>query len=193
MKTNHLYKALTLVLSFLILTGISIGQNKTVHSAKKKNSAQKKVIHWFKITPVEYFSMEDIITDGKKTSTYYESTKSKPVKVVIQGPAKIKFLLRIGFSCDMKGVINYRLIVRENKKTKNTYQISANNSVHSLFKTIKELTPSVANQIEMVVPEGTHTYEIYPIDKNHPRLFCRILQYKDSKKKTSEKPNVSTK
>lgn len=196
MKNNINFKKIIVAFcGLLLLNSLAIAQTKTSNASKSKSQkAHAKVIsHWVKLTPVSFAAVEEILTKNKISTNYYETTKSKPVKIEITGPKKIKILLRLGFTCDMKGKIDYRLTIREDKKIKNTYQISAQNSSQSIFKNIKELTPGMANFIIIDVPTGTHSYEIYPAGRNSPRLFCRILVFESKpvkKKETAKKNHV---
>lgn len=194
MKNNlKLKKIIVVFCGLLLLSLLANAQTKTSNASKSKTQKAhaKAAGHWVKLVPVSYTAVEEIFTKNKISTSYYEATKSKPVKIEINGPKKIKVLLRLGFNCKMKGKIDYRVTIREDNNIKNTYQISAQNSTQSVFKNIKDLTPGMANFIYIDVPSGAHSYEIYPVGHNSPRLFCRILKYENKpvKKKTTVKKN----
>jgi hypothetical protein len=73
----------------------------------------------------------------------------------------------------MKGKINYRIEVKEDKKVKNTYMLCTDPSDVTKYKKDGKKTPGKANEIVISVPSGTHTYEIFTLDKCS--VVARIL------------------
>jgi len=75
----------------------------------------------------------------------------------------------------MKGVINYRLQVKEDKSVKNTYMLNCIGSDVTTYKKTNGKVPGKANEIVINVPDGTHLYEIVPLDKDKNTVLARIL------------------
>ena len=80
----------------------------------------------------------------------------------------------------MKGKINYRIEVKEDKKVKNTYMLCADRSDVTRYKKDGKKIPGKAKEIVISVPSGTHTYTLLPLDN-----CIRCLQEFYSLKKTS--------
>jgi hypothetical protein len=129
---------------------------------------REKKIDWISLSPmypnepVSLATYEDVVS-------YYRYSSAKPLKVKITGPTTLRVLNRVEFDYRMKGKLNYRIEVKEDKKVKNTYMLSADPSDITRYKKDGKRTPGKANEIVINVPSGTHTYEIITLDK------CSVL------------------
>ena len=82
----------------------------------------------------------------------------------------------------MKGMINYRLQVKEDGVIKNTYLFCSARSDVTSYKKEGNKIPGKAKEIAINVPRGTHTYEIIPLDEDKKTILGRVLfQKKDIK------------
>ena len=129
---------------------------------------KEKKIDWISLSPmypnepVSLVTYEDVVS-------YYRFSSAKPLKVKITGPTTLRVLNRVEFDYRMKGKLNYRIEVKEDKKVKNTYMLCADHSDITKYKKDGKRTPGKANEIVISVPSGTHTYEIITLDK------CSVL------------------
>jgi len=80
----------------------------------------------------------------------------------------------------MKGKINYRIEVKEDKKLINTYMLCSDRSDVTHYKKDEKKTPGKANEIVINVPSGTHSYELMPLD-NYTVLARILFPKKDIK------------
>jgi len=87
------------------------------------------------------------------------------LKIKVTGPTTLRVLNRVEFDYKMKGRLNYRVEVREDKRLKNTYMLCADRSDVTKYRREKKKTPGKANEIVINVPSGTHIYEIVTLDK----------------------------
>jgi hypothetical protein len=129
---------------------------------------KEKKIDWVSLSPmypnepVSLATYEDVVS-------YYRYSSAKPLKVKITGPTTLRVLNRVEFDYRMKGKLNYRIEVKEDKKVKNTYMLCTDRSDVTRYKKDGKRTPGKANEIVISVPSGTHTYEIITLDK------CSVL------------------
>lgn len=129
---------------------------------------------WVALTPDSKNEPINLISDEEEI-LYYRFSGEKPVKIKINGPTKLKFLVRVENSFDMKGRIDYRLQVKEDSKIKNTFQLSSVPSQTTKYKHDDTKIPGKANEIIIDVPKGKHSYQLTSLDKDKCTLLCRIL------------------
>jgi hypothetical protein len=108
---------------------------------------------------VELVAREEIVD-------YYRFSKQKPLKVTLNGPTLLRVFTRIENHYNMKGRIHYRIQVKRDGKTVNTFRLSSVRSEITYYKSDKTLVPGKAREFVIDVPKGRHTYEIYPLDKS---------------------------
>lgn len=125
---------------------------------------KEKKIDWVSLSPMYPNEPVSLITDEDVVS-YYRFSSAKPLKIRVTGPTTLRVLNRIEFDYKMKGKLNYRVEVKEDKKLKNTYMLCADRSDVTKYRKEKNKTPGKANEIVINVPSGTHSYEIITLDK----------------------------
>lgn len=134
----------------------------------------EKKINWISMSPL--FPNEPVsLVTNEEVYTYYRFNENKPLKIKVAGPTTLRILNRIENHYQMKGRINYRIQVKEDKEVKNTYQLSSVRSDVTVYKKKCGRTPGKANEIIITVPGGTHRYEIIPLDKDKNSMLARIL------------------
>ena len=133
---------------------------------------KEKKVEWISLSPMYPNEPVSLVTNEDVVS-YFRYSSAKPLKVKITGPTTLRVLNRIEFDYHMKGKINYRIEVKEDKKLKNTYMLSTDPSDVTKYKKDGKKTPGKANEIVIDVPSGTHTYEIFTLDKCS--VVARIL------------------
>jgi len=131
-------------------------------------AVKEKKIDWVSISPM-YLNEPVSLVTYEDVVSYYRFSSAKPLKVKITGPTTLRVLNRVEFDYRMKGKLNYRIEVKEDKKVKNTYMLCADHSDITKYKKDGKRTPGKANEIVISVPSGTHTYEIITLDK------CSVL------------------
>ncbi|MCX6234777.1 MAG: hypothetical protein NT175_08640 [Bacteroidetes bacterium] len=129
---------------------------------------------WLVFSPMQPSEPIDLISK-ETTIGYYRFSMEKPLKVEIIGPTELRVLTRTENQYQMKGRINYRVQVKENNIVINTYQLNSKLSEIAVYKDDKALIPGTACEFVIYVPNGKHTYEISPLDKDKSTLLGRLL------------------
>jgi len=133
-----------------------------------------KRIDWVSLSPLYPNEPVDLVTN-ETVYCYYRFSEKKPLKIKITGPTTFRVLSRVENHYQMKGRINYRLQVKEDKAVKNTYLLSSFRSEVTVYRRGCGKTPGKAREIVITVPKGTHIYEIIPLDKDKETILARIL------------------
>lgn len=136
--------------------------------AKIKKQEWKSFSPMLPSQPVELISRES-------TTVYYRFSLEEPLYVEIIGPSELRVFTRTENHYQMKGRINYRVQVRENGNTINTYQLNSRVSEVAVYSDDKNLVPGKAREIVIYAPKGKHIYEIVPLDKDKSTLLGRIM------------------
>ncbi len=134
---------------------------------------KEKKTEWVPLCP-QYPNQPVTLITNEEMITYYRFSKKNPLKIKITGPTVLRLLNRIENHYQMKGRINYRLQVKEDGNVKNTYQLSSVRSDVTVYKKPCGKTPGKAKEIIIRVPDGTHTYEIIPLDKDKDEILGRV-------------------
>ena len=133
---------------------------------------KEKKIDWVSLSPMYPNEPVSLVTN-EDVASYYRFSQAKPLKIRVTGPTTLRVLNRIEFDYKMKGRLNYRVEVKEDKKLKNTYMLCADRSDVTKYRKEKNKTPGKANEIVINVPSGTHSYEIITLDKY--QIVGRVL------------------
>ena len=137
-----------------------------------KTKQQK--INWVSKSPLYPNEPVDLVNDEDVTH-YFRFSNNKPLRVKITGPTVLRVLNRLENHYYMKGRINYRLQVKEDGAVKNTYLLSSVRSEVTTYRKDGEKIPGKAKEIVISVPDGTHIYEIIPLDEDKNSILGRIL------------------
>jgi hypothetical protein len=129
---------------------------------------KEKKIDWVSLSPMYPNEPVSLVTNEDVVS-YYRYSSSKPLKLRVTGPTTLRVMNRVEFDYKMKGKLNFRVEVKEDKKVKNTYMLCTDRSDVAKYKKDGKRTPGIAKEIVISVPSGTHTYEIITLDK------CSVL------------------
>ena len=140
---------------------------------------KEKKIDWVKMSPSYPNDPVSLVTNEDVVS-YFRFSSSKPLTVKITGPTVLRILNRVEFDYKMKGKINYRIEVKEDKKLINTYMLCSDRSDVTRYKKDGKKTPGKANEMVINVPSGTHKYELIPLD-NYTVLARILFPKKDIK------------
>lgn len=136
--------------------------------------ARLKKQEWQAFSPMLPSEPVDLIS-RENTTEYYRFSMDKPLRVEIIGPTELRVLTRTENHYQMKGRINYRVQVREKGTVINTYQLFSKISEVAVYKDLQNLIPGTACEFVIYVPQGTHVYEISPLDRDKGTLLGRIL------------------
>jgi len=135
---------------------------------------KEKKREWMTYSPLSISEPVDLIA-REETVGYYRFSKEKPLMVEINGPTELRVLTRIENHYHMKGRIQYRIQLKENEKTINTYQLSSRRSEIAVYKNDSTLVPGKAREFIIEVPKGNHHYVIYPLDEDKSTILGRLL------------------
>ncbi|QQS37917.1 MAG: hypothetical protein IPM56_08255 [Ignavibacteriales bacterium] len=135
---------------------------------------EEKELTWISINPLEPNEPVNLLADEEEVK-YYRFSEANPLKIKITGPTKLRLLSRIENHYTMKGRINYRIEVKEDKKVKHTYQLNSIRSETTCYKKDGSKIPGKAKEIVFNVPKGTHYYQITPLDKDKSTVLGRVL------------------
>lgn len=127
-------------------------------------ATKEKKIDWVSLSPSYPNQPVSLVTD-EDIVTYFRYSSDKPMKIKIYGPTTLRILNRVEFDYKLKGKLNYRVEVREDKKLKNTYMLCSDRSDVTKYRNDGKRTPGKANEIYITVPSGVHSYEIITLDK----------------------------
>ncbi|MFI5237451.1 MAG: hypothetical protein ACHQLA_05915 [Ignavibacteriales bacterium] len=133
---------------------------------------KEKKVDWVRLSPLYPNEPVNLVTNEDVVS-YFRYSSSKSLKIKVTGPTVLRVLNRVEFDYTMKGKINYRIEVKEDKKVKNTYMLCTDRSDVTRYKKDGEKTPGKANEIVITVPSGTHSYTLLPLDNCF--VLARIL------------------
>lgn len=149
--------------------------------------SEEKKINWIVLCPLTPNEPVNLIADEEEVQ-YFRFSESKPMKLQINGPTKLRILTRVENHYQMKGRIDYRIQVLEDKKIKHTYQLSSIRSETTVYKSEHSKIPGKAKEIIIDVPKGKHSYKIIPLDKDKNTVLGRVLfPKKDIKLEEQEK------
>lgn len=140
---------------------------------------KEKKIDWVRLSPMYPNEPVNLVTD-EDVLTYFRFSSEKSLKIKITGPTVLRVLNRVEFDYKMKGKINYRIEVKEDKKLINTYMLCSDRSDVTRYKKGSKWIPGKANEIIINVPSGTHKYELVPLD-NYTVLAKILFPKKDIK------------
>jgi hypothetical protein len=136
------------------------------------STIKEKKIDWYKLSPMYPNEPVSLVTNEDVVS-YFRYSSSKSLKFKITGPTIVRVLNRVEFDYKMKGKINCRIEVKEDKKVKNTYMLCADRSDVTRYKKDGKKIPGKAKEIVINIPSGTHTYTLLPLD--NCTVLARIL------------------
>ena len=140
---------------------------------------KEKKIDWVRLSP-NYPNEPVSLVANEDVLSYFRYSPSKSLKIKITGPTVLRVLNRFEFDYKMKGKINYRIEVKEDKKVKNTYMLCSTRSDVTRYRNDGKRIPGKANEIVINVPSGTHKYELIPLD-NYTVLARILFPRKDIK------------
>ena len=136
--------------------------------------AKEKKVDWIKFDPL--FPAEGVDLIARESIVhYFRASQDQPLEVEVIGPTMLRVLSRVENHYTMRGRINYRMQVIENGEVVNTYQLSSRRSQVTVYKDNPELIPGKGCTFVIEVPEGKHTYEIRPIDRDKSTVLCRFM------------------
>ena len=132
---------------------------------------------WIAFSPMRPSQPVNLISREEKVC-YYRFSKEKPLKVEVIGPTELRVLTRIENHYQMKGRVHYRVQVTENGKVINTYQLNSSRSEVAQYENNNELIPGKACEFVIMVPKGSHIYEICALDEDKSTILGRLLLLK---------------
>jgi hypothetical protein len=153
--------------------------NTKIYTRSLFTEKKEKKLDWIKISPIYPNDPVSLVTNEEVLS-YFRYSSSKSLKIKITGPTVLRILNRVEFDYKMKGKINYRIEVKYDKKSINTYMLCSDRSEITRYKNDGKKTPGKANEIVINVPSGTHIYELIPLD-NYTVLGRILFPKKDIK------------
>jgi len=135
---------------------------------------KEKKQEWISFSPLTPSEAVELIS-GESTTNYYRFSAAKPLKVTIIGPSELRILTRAENHVGMKGRIHYRIQVKESNNVISTYLLSSDRSETAFYKENKSLIPGKACEVDIIVPTGSHTYTIIPLDEDKNTVLGRLL------------------
>jgi len=120
-----------------------------------------------------------VIVDGKNLS-YYLLSKTNPIKLEIDGPAKIKIQTRLSIPVQYSTIEKYSIKVSEKDKVIKLQSTSSEKSDASYNNS--KFIPGKIRKFTLEVPEGTHTYEFSLENTNLTEAVLKFNSISKSKK-----------
>jgi len=114
---------------------------------------------WKELPPLRPFTLLTAYENEKKTS-YYLLKKSESLKFKLQGPRRVKLLVRLNFDDTMGEEAGFTVVVREGESEIQRASFKSYRSELVNWKERKDLVPGKAETLYLEVPKGEHTLEI---------------------------------
>lgn len=116
------------------------------------------------IEPGGYEKVVVLVSDRREYK-YYRFSPPAPLTLEITGPTTLSVMVRLLFDQTMKGTQDFTLRVEEGGLLGSFTQIGVHNlkahkSTVASLKDVKDLVPSKAETLDIVVPGGKHSYRI---------------------------------
>jgi len=113
---------------------------------------------------------------------YYRVDNENPMEFTVIGPTSLKFLSRLEFAANMKGVQQYRIGLFENGKLAKAYSLNTSKSEVARYKNSEsEFVPSKGSSFFFSVPRGKHNYQIKILEPGQTALLRILIPRKDLK------------
>lgn len=135
---------------------------------------KEKKTDWISYSPLPPLEPVELLTH-EETVKYYRFSAENPLRIEITGPSELKIFTRAEHNYKMKGRIDYRVQVKRNNEIIHTFQLGNVPSEVTMYRDNKDLIPGKACEFSIIVPKGSHLYEIIPLDEDKSTLLGRIL------------------
>ena len=118
---------------------------------------------WNSIEPTDYRSTIEVSVDGK-TLTYYRFDRESPIGFAVEGPTRVKLLvrLRLPMSADEGSCV---FDVLRDGAAAQVETLSSYPSERAFYISFEDFRPSVIRRVYIDVPTGTHGYELRPRER----------------------------
>ncbi len=118
----------------------------------------RKKIKRVSMSPREYVSAVRLFVK-EKGYDYYMVTSGKPIKLEVEGTARLKIFSRLNYDHKMRGKQVYTIQVREGKREVKRVKFRTTKSQKVVYDKESPLIVSVADKFFLKVPEGKHLFE----------------------------------
>ncbi|TKJ41893.1 hypothetical protein CEE37_04810 [candidate division LCP-89 bacterium B3_LCP] len=125
---------------------------------------------------------------GKRLN-YYPLEKGDEIFLTLEGPTKLRILMRIEFGEDPGGEKSYYLRCERDGETKNRFRRVASASSTAVLADEPDIHMGSSRNVYLKVPSGKHTYRFYVGSKSTYRLYLRF--YERSADVDSKSENVA--
>ena len=133
-----------------------------------------KKLNWVMLSSSPANEPVDLVTH-ENVIHYYRFSEKNPLKIKIIGPTLLRVLTRFEIPYKMKGRIDYRLQLKENKNVIHTYLLGSTFSDVTTYKSNDSFIPAKAKEFYIEVPSGKHIYTLVPLDKGKNSILARVL------------------
>jgi hypothetical protein len=132
---------------------------------------------WIDLTPL---NPDETVTavEEEKIITYYIKGGENPLNLRVEGPSKLKVLVRMNFTEEMGNEGNFTLSVSLDGEEILRNPVRTYRSQTVFWRERKDLVPSKAEQFYIDVPKGTHTVSVRVLGTLAPSSAFRILKLK---------------
>jgi len=109
---------------------------------------------------------------------YFEVPIGEEIGFLVQGPKRVKIVIRLNFDEKMSGEANFTLILKEEGKILDRAQFRTYKSEVARWREKKELIPSRKERYYLDVPLGLHKYSVQLRGIIAPSAGLRFLELK---------------
>ncbi len=94
--------------------------------------------------------------EGRDSATFHEVAARQPVKLVVQGPCRVRLRTRLNYTPELLGEQSFNLLVSEGRNTlvRRTFRVSRSPS--AVYANEAGLTPSTERRVWFNLGPGTH-------------------------------------
>lgn len=143
-------------------------------AVKIKESAPPQ---WIEVSPL---GSPEVLTsiENERIISYYLTHGENPLELKIEGPLKMKILVRVNFISGMGDETNFTLSVMLDGKEILRTPVRTYRSQVVYWREKKNVTPSKVEQFYIEIPEGIHTLSVKVLGSLAPSSCFRFLKLK---------------
>ncbi|HDM90043.1 MAG TPA: hypothetical protein ENG67_02410 [candidate division WOR-3 bacterium] len=129
---------------------------------------------WKELPPLRPFTIITAYENEKKTN-YYLLKKGESLRFRLQGPGRVKLIVRLNFDETLGEEAGFTVVVREGDKEIQRASFKSYRSEMVSWNERKDLVPGKAETLYLEVPKGEHTIQVELLGTLAPSAGVRLL------------------
>lgn len=147
-----------------------------------RRTVARATTKWVTFAP-ETFEQSLRVRSGEREETCYRFTPEKPVGLTVHGPTRIRAITRIDFDQNTGTTLAYVVRAMIDGRPVESHALSARVAHTVTYPERPEITPGLAREITLKVPQGTHQVE-FRLEGTTAHGATAILRVPESSVKT---------